>query len=248
MLRYLLTILLRLLNVIIISNEEFSYYEQGRPTPKGIERFLLVNEHQLVQDYMDFVQDTLYYYHMSVDDLSEYMDYDSMELGRYYFPGDIIITNELKYIDYAVDSLSTFRRSITVSNQFVKGTVFHELTHIWFQQILREMKYEVSPEHDNFRIYTPRDRYYGADFIEEGVCEYVANKAGEIIYSKTIVPDIEDNWGTYEIRYQYAEYYVRQILDRYENIKEGIKMILRTPPPTKEEIVNPELYYQRVFM
>ncbi|MBN1158818.1 MAG: hypothetical protein JXA61_05510 [Bacteroidales bacterium] len=247
MLRYL-TILLLILYPELISNEGFSYYDRGRPTSKGIERFVLVNEHQLAKDYMDFVEDTLYYYHMWVDDLSEYMEYDSIELGRYYFPGDIIITNEQKYVDYAVDSLSSFRRSLTVSNQFVKGCVYHELTHIWFQQILREMDYSVSPEHNNFRIYTPRDRDYGAGFIEEGICEYVAHKAGEIIYPKKVVPNIDNNWDTYEINYQYAEYFVRQILDRYENIKEGIKMILRTPPPTKEEILNPELYYQRVFI
>jgi hypothetical protein len=173
--------------------------------------------------------------------------YETFELGIYYFPGDIIISNENKYIDYAVDSLSFIKRNLTISNKFVKGCVFHELTHIWFQQILSEMKHEVSPEHRNFRIYSTPDRDYGADFIEEGICEYVAHKAGEIIYPKNYAPDLENEWNTYKIKYQYAEYYVRQILDKYDNIKEGIKMILRVSPPNKEEIRNPELYYQRVF-
>ncbi|MBN2481833.1 MAG: hypothetical protein JXB19_08845 [Bacteroidales bacterium] len=247
MLRYLI-ILLTLLYPKLISHEGFRFYDRGQPTAKGIERFVLVNEHQLAQEYMNFIRDTLYYYYMWVDDLSEYTEYDTLELGRYYFPGDIIITNEQKYIDYAVDSLSAFRRSFTISNQFVKGCVFHELTHIWFQQILREMDYNASPEHNNFRIYHPRDRDYGADFIEEGICEYVAHKAGEIIYPKKIYPNFDNNWDLYEIKYQYAEYYVRQILDRYDNIKAGIKMILRTPPPTREEIRNPALYYQRVLL
>jgi len=102
-------------------------------------------------------------------------------------------------------------------------------------------------KYNNFRIYHPRDRTYGAEFIEEGICEYIAHKAGEILYPEEVFPDFNSNWDKYEIKYQYAEYYVRQILDRYDNIKEGIKMILLTPPPTKEEIRNPELYYKRVL-
>ena len=231
------------------SRTQSRYYDRGKPTPEGIERFILENEHQLAQDYMNFVQDTLYYYHIWADEVPVYNEnaYETFELGIYYFPGDIIISNENKYIDYAVDSLSFIKRNLTISNKFVKGCVFHELTHIWFQQILSEMKHEVSPEHRNFRIYSTPDRDYGADFIEEGICEYVAHKAGEIIYPKNYAPDLENEWNTYKIKYQYAEYYVRQILDKYDNIKEGIKMILRVSPPNKEEIRNPELYYQRVF-
>jgi hypothetical protein len=248
MIRFIV-ILLPLLFSQHFSRTQSRYYDRGKPTPEGIERFILENEHQLAQDYMNFVQDTLYYYHIWADEVPVYNEnaYETFELGIYYFPGDIIISNENKYIDYAVDSLSFIKRNLTISNKFVKGCVFHELTHIWFQQILSEMKHEVSPEHRNFRIYSTPDRDYGADFIEEGICEYVAHKAGEIIYPKNYAPDLENEWNTYKIKYQYAEYYVRQILDKYDNIKEGIKMILRVSPPNKEEIRNPELYYQRVF-
>lgn len=245
----LIIILLPLLFSQLLPQTEFRFYERGKPTAEGIKRFIKVNEDQLVQEYMKFIQDTLYYYDIWVDELpvNDEKDYGEFELGRYYFPGDIIISNEQKYIDYAVDSLSFFKKNFTISNKFVKGCVFHELTHIWLQQILNEMKHEVSPEHSNFRIYYRLERDYGADFIEEGICEYIAHKAGEIIYPNKYVPDLENNWDTYEIKYQYAEYYVRQILDRYDNIKEGIKMIFRTPPPNKDEIRNPEIYYKRVF-
>ena len=70
---------------------------------------------------------------------------------------------------------------------------------------------------------------------------------GEIIYPKKYVPDFDNEWITYEFKYTYAEYYVRQILDRYDNIKEGINMILRVSQPDNEEIRNPELYQQRIF-
>lgn len=225
------------------------YYESGTPTPKGIERYIWINEHQFAEEYMVFVQDTLYDYHMRVDDLSYYTEYNMYELGRYYFPSEIIITNENKFIDYAVDSLSRLKRSYIQSNGFVKGCVFHELTHIWIQQITREMLHynqDISSEFRNFRIYNTRDRDYGAAFLEEGICEYVSHKAGEIINPKIVVPDFSNDWNGYEIKYQYAEYYVRPILDGYDNIKEGIKRILLTPPPTKDEILKPELYYQRI--
>ncbi|MBN1386903.1 MAG: hypothetical protein JW965_00565 [Bacteroidales bacterium] len=248
MIRFIV-ILLPLLFSQLFPKTQFRYYDRGKPTPEGIERFILQNEHRLAQEYMNFVQDTLYYYHIWADELPVYNEneYGTFELGKYYFPGDIIISNENKYIDYAVDSLSFIKRNLVISNKFVKGCVFHELTHIWIQQILSEMEHEVSPEHRNFRIYYSLARDYGADFIEEGICEYIAHKAGEILYPKKYAPDLDNKWDTYEIKYQYAEYYVRQILDRYDNIKEGIKTILRTPPPSKEEIIKPEMYYQRIF-
>ncbi len=248
MIRFIV-ILLPLLLSQPYSKTQFRYYDRGKPTPEGIERFIQENEHQLAQDYMNFVQDTLYYYHIWADELPVYNedDYVTFEQGIYYFPGDIIISNEDKYIDYAVDSLSFIKKNLIISNKFVKGCVFHELTHIWIQQILSEMKHEASPEHSNLRIYYRLDRDYGADFIEEGICEYVTHKAGEIIYPKKYVPDLDNEWNTYEIKYQYAEYYVRQILDRFDNIKEGIRIILQVSPPNKEEIRNPERYYQRVL-
>jgi hypothetical protein len=103
----------------------------------------------------------------------------------------------------------------------------------------------ISPEYPNLRVYLERNRGYGAEFMEEGICEYVAHMAGEILYPDEVIPDFSMNWNSYEIKYLYAEYYVRQILDRYENLKEGIMKILLTPPPTREEIRNPELFYKR---
>ena len=224
-------------------------YDRGVPTPEGIERFILENEERLAEEYMDFVQDTLYYYNICTDEITAHSEneYEAFELGRYYFPGDIIISNENKYIDYAVDSLSFLKRNLLISNKFVKGCVFHELTHIWLNQILTEMGNKASEEYRNFRIYYHPERDYGADFIEEGICEFIAHKAGEITYQKKYVPDLDNDWNTYEIKYQYSEYYIRQVLDKFDNIKEGINLIFSISPPNEEEIRNPELYYQRVF-
>lgn len=233
-----------------LANKGFQYYDAGTPTSNGIERYVYMNEQQFAKEYMHFVQDSLQVYSIKSDDLSLYMQSDSVEMGRYYSPAEIIITNERKYIDYAVDSLSRFDRNTTISNRFVKGCVFHELTHLWIQQIMREMRYHnliISPEYANIRIYIERTRGYGAEFIEEGICEYVAHGAGEIIYPDKVTPDFDTDWHGFDVKYLYAEYYVRHILDQEENLKEGIMKILMTAPPTREEIRNPELFYGRVI-
>ena len=115
---------------------------------------------------------------------------------------------------------------------------------------MREMRHlglAISPEYVNFRVYHELNRGYGAEFMEEGICEYIAHKAGEILYPERVTPDFSFGWNSFEVKYLYAEYYVRQILVRYGNMKEGIMKILNTPPPTQEEIQHPELFYERVL-
>lgn len=242
-------ILLTLLLTQLSGQREFQYYVQGLPSTKGIDRYIYIHEHRFAHEYMDFVKDSLQIYSISSDDLSLYMEYDTVEMGRFYSPAEIILTNEMKYIDYATDSMSYWEQNTMISNKFVKGCVFHELTHLWIQQIMREMRYHnmiISPEYANIRVYHERTRGYGAEFMEEGICEYIAHKAGEILYPVEVTPDFNMEWNSFEIKYLYAEYYVRQILDNFESVKEGIMKILLTPPPTKEEIRNPELFYKRI--
>ena len=208
------TILLFLLFYPVSGQNGFRYYEHGEPTAKGIARYVYIHEHEFAREYMDFVGDSLQEYSITADDLSLYMLYDSLEFGRYYYPAEIILTDEAKYIDYAVDSLDHWQRNNLIGNKFVKGCAFHELTHIWIQQIMREMRHlgmSVSPEYANFRVYHELNRGYGAEFMEEGICEYISHKAGEILYPDIVYPDFSIGWNSFDIKYLYAEYYVRQI-------------------------------------
>ena len=126
-----------ILSIFLLSpfagQKEFRYYEHGKPTAQGIARYVFIHEHEFAQEYMDFVGDSLQEYSITVDDLSLYMLYDTVEMGRYYYPAEIIITDEAKYVEYAVDSLTNWQRKSMVSNKFVKGCIYHELTHVWIQ-------------------------------------------------------------------------------------------------------------------
>ena len=219
----------------------------GKPTSKGIEQYILTQEHAFAQEFMFFVQDTLYDYFISTDDLSDYVPYDSLRLGMTFLPADAIITTEEKFIDYALDSLSRFRRKTIRSSAFVKGTVMHELTHVWINQILREMDWKdmyISPEYRNFRIFSSRDIVYGAQFIEEGICEYVANKMGEILPVPARPPEEDDNPHTYKIKYRWAQEFVGHYLDTCSSLKEGIQNIFSQRPPLGKEIDDPEKFWQ----
>lgn len=229
-------------------------YKFGKPTFNGVDNWIEVHQYDLGDEYQRLVGDTLYDYYISSDDLRDYYEFDSLELGITFLPADIIINNRGNFIDYAVDSISKWRRKTTYSNAFVKGVVFHELTHVWINQILREMDYlgyYISPEYRNFKIYSSRERNFGAEFIEEGICEYIPNKSEDILYAdkpEFIPGSLSDIDGSYRIKYQYSEYLVGRYLNQFTNLKEGIMILFSNQPPTKLEMLSPELYFRRLNM
>ena len=108
-------------------------YKAGKPTSKGIDNYTKQNESVFVGKYQKFIKDTLYNYYISTEDFTKFADYDSIELGRFYIPDEIIITNETKYKDYQLGLLTKFKKKLlNESDQFVEGVVMHELTHDYF--------------------------------------------------------------------------------------------------------------------
>jgi len=238
--------------MLLIPQKEFKYYKLNKPTSKGIEKWIDVHQYELGDEYQLLVKDTLYDYFIWADDLTDYVGFDSTMLGMSFLPSEAIVHNKANFIDYAVDSLSKFKRNNTISNAFVKGTVFHELTHVYINQILREMEYlkiYIPTGYRNFRMYSSRERNFGAEFIEEGVCEYMTSKSGDLLYHdkpKFIPGSLSDIDESYRIKYVYSEYFVRDFLNQFTVPKEGIMILLSNPPPTKEEILNPEIYFNRL--
>ena len=140
-----------LLFIIFIQSSPYPY-ENGRPTSKGINLYIKDNEGNLIEDYQIFIKDTLDYVEISTDDLTDYIDYDSLELGRFYIPNEIVISNQTKFIGYELREFGKFKKEHTESNKFVRSAVIHELTHSWFNQIIKEMRYEkihISPDYTN---------------------------------------------------------------------------------------------------
>lgn len=230
--------------------------KDGKPTSKGIEQYIEDKADDLVREFQDFIGDTLYNVWIYAENLMQYEIHDSLELGR-YFPNEIMITTEELFLAYELADLTRSQRaSITETNKFVKSTVFHELTHEYINQIRLEMLHI-----DNINVHKAYQTYiwilrshetFGSVFIEEGICEYMSEKMGEIISPKNVpmpksVEDLTKKENKYWINYKYASLFVKRFLD-LNGLKRGIKIFLYNPPPTYDELLNPELYYNRLIV
>jgi hypothetical protein len=238
------------------SQQKYPLTKKGTPSKQGIELYIRDNESKFIAEFQDLVNDTLYDVYLIVDDVSKYTG-DDGTLG-YCIPGgstasEIVITNEEKFLAYEVSMLSKYqRRTIIEANNFVKGVAFHEMTHNYFNQVIREMRmYEmhVSNDYNNFSI-IPRNAF-GVTFIEEGVAEYVNLKIGEEIVFQDYTPDtieeITDPQNKQNILYRYSPQYLKSFIDYY-GIKKAIQILVSNPPPTIDEIFYPVKFYTRLII
>jgi len=210
----------------------------------------------LIREYQEFVDDTLYNIWIYTEDLSEEELYHTFDLGNYYL-NEVFITTEELFLAYELKELPEVqRKSLTESNRFVKATVMHELTHEYIHQIGVEMTqvdsiYVDRAYQDFFRIYSKINKP-GVRFIEEGICEYVSGKMGEIIPPESVlipesVSDLTEESKEYMIYYKYSSQYLSPFLDT-TGLKRGIKILLHNPPPTSAEILAPELFFGRLVL
>lgn len=228
--------------------------KNGRPTAKGIEMYVEDHAEALIREYQEFIGDSLYNIYIYTEDLTANGYYDPMELGRYY-PHEIFITNAEVFLAYELSALKKkTRASISGSNLFVRAAVFHELTHDLIHQTSMEMS-----RIENIGVYRSYQAFFriygnpnelGAKFIEEGICEYVTGKMGEIIPPrKPFIPksmaDLSNEENSFDIYYKYSSHYLTRFLDS-TGIKQGIKILLHNPPPSQEEILNPDLFFTRL--
>ena len=229
--------------------------KDGKPTSKGIEQYVEEERDSILAEYQDFIGDTLYDIFIYAEDLTYYDVHDSMELGRYY-PNEIFITTQELFIAYEVADLTPEMRAVTVeSNAFVKSTMIHELTHDYLYQIGLEMRINDSIQVDRAyrtNLWLIRNtETFGSSFIEEGLCEYMAGKMGEIIspripYIPATIEELTDRDNRYAAKYKYSSYFLKQFIDS-TGFKTGAKILLSNPPPTFEEILNPDLYFERLI-
>ena len=229
--------------------------KNGRPTSSGIEQYVEENADSLILAYQDYVGDTLYHVWIYAEDLHQYGIEDSLELG-FYINNEIYISTSEYFIAYELSDLSGYRKSrFTDNNKFVKATIMHELTHDYFNQIAWEM-ISVDSLHVD-RSYIPYHwilttmESFGSGFIEEGICEYMVEKMGEVITPRvTLVPGsieeltLEEN--KYRMKYKYSAHFLRQFLDE-KGFKQGVKILIHNPPPTFEEILDPDLFFRRLI-
>ena len=228
--------------------------KNGRPTSKGIDRYVEENAERLVNEFQDFIGDTLYNTNIYTEDLSKNADLNPLELGNYY-PNEIFINNAEVFLAYELEAVDRSRRdSIISSNLFVKAAVFHELMHHYIYQLGIEMMRTDSIQVDRayqsfFRIYSNRDDP-GSRFIEEGICEYATTKMNETItrrrpYIPRKASELSQPENRYKIFYKYSAYSLTEFLDT-TGLKKGMKILLHNPPPSTEEILDPELFFTRL--
>lgn len=205
-------------------------------------------------EYQNFVGDTLYDVWIYAEDLTANDILDSMELGRYY-PDEIYITTDELFLAYELADLTKKERiSIVESNKFVKAAVIHELTHDYVHQISVEMR-SIDGIHvdrsyqSSLRILRSYD-LFGSTFIEEGICEYIVKKMGELISPKRpfiprTIKGLTDKNNRYFVNYKYSSYYLKTFLDT-TGFKKGVKVLLHNSPPSYEEILKPDLFFSRL--
>jgi len=228
--------------------------KNGRPTTKGIDRYVEENAERLLSELQEFIGDTLYNANIYTEDLSNKADLNPLELGNYY-PNEIFINNAEIFIAYELEALNrSIRDTIISTNLFVKAAVLHELMHHYIYQLSIEMLRTDSIQVDRayqsfFRIYSDRGDP-GPRFIEEGICEYATLKMNETLarrrpYIPKKVSDLSKPEKAYDIYYKYSAYSLTEFLDT-TGLKQGMKILLHNRPPSTEEILDPELFFVRL--
>lgn len=239
--------------LFFLSQQKDPYYNKSKqPSTYGITQYIERFQDNLIMEYSCKI-DTLFYIDVFTDDLSQY-SYNN-DLGV-FFPGDniIVLTNEEKYIEYEYNDLSKIKQKLTpYTDRTVKAVLFHELTHAYFYQIIAQMKMDdeyVSSEYGFISIFPQLDLRFGAEFIEEGVCEYVVyylNESSPIkdSFIPKTVKELIDPSNEICAKYHYSVYFIKEFLDE-NGIENGIKILVTNRPPNYNEIINPKLFFDRL--
>lgn len=224
------------------------YNKEKRPSTYGINTYIKNNEQSLIREY-EYRIDTLYDVNIYTEDLGDDIDGD---LGEFYIPDYIVITNRERFVAYEFNQLSKFKqKTVPYTERTVKGVVFHELTHAYFHQVMAIMRNEnrnISPEYSNFRIVPISS--FSTTFIEEGICEYVLYFLNEGNPIKDIpIPantkELIDENNKINNLYCYSVIFLKNFLDE-NGLKKGIEILISNKPPVYEEILNPPLFYARL--
>lgn len=241
----------------LFNQQQYPLNEHKEPSTRGIEMYVSDNSERLVSEFQQIVGDSLYdiyIYTENFSSLSEHdTDYDTARLGIFFPPNEIIITNEEKFKAYELKDLSNYKRNTLKSaNNFVKGTIFHELAHYYFMQVIKEMQMHeqyVSPEYNNFSIVPTLNYNIGARFIEEGICEYFNIKSKQSMFNENYyvpetINELFSKSKRQKIFYEYSVAYVRSFINYY-GFKKGIQLIVSTKPPSPEQILYPDEFFKQ---
>jgi hypothetical protein len=246
-------------------------YKFGRPTAIGIDQYVNDNKYNFIDEFQSFVKDTILNdVDMTGEDLTDMTDYTGDELGwtEIYNNGYQIIVNNIKeFRDYNID-IKTPKgkskiKSFIESDQFVKSVIFHELMHVYFhQEMLRITMMRDSTGNSklnkyylNVQLVPSAEMRNGSKFIEEGLCEYLIHKKGEVrdyenLYTPKTIEDINAKENKFNVYYKYSYEYLKNFLDSCfvtdGYLRPAIHILLTNNPPNTKEILTPQLYFDRL--
>lgn len=103
------------LAVTVLPQEALLLYQNGKPTAKGIDKYVNDNSNDFIDEFQQYLQDSIYAdVYITTTDLSQLADYDSLELGRteiFSNSGyEVIIGNHGKFNDYSLYTLKHKKR------------------------------------------------------------------------------------------------------------------------------------------
>lgn len=110
----------------------------------------------------------------------------------------------------------------------------------------------VHPGYGAISMFRTSELYFGADFIEEGICEYVVyylKETPSLLLKDFKIPktkiELLDSSKLSNNKYLYSSYFLKNFLDTC-GLEKGIKILVDNPPPTYEEILNPSVFFSRL--
>lgn len=251
-----------LFSFVQFAQKPYPVNKNNKPTRAGIDLYVAYEKEKTIKELQEFLNDSLLIdVEITTDDISEYYKNEELDMAYHitYSDGsaEIVIDNRERYVAYDINGITNLKKfNLTTSNQFVKTVLVHELMHTYFLQKVVIAKYlgaYVSKEYDYrnimaIQIFPNYEKAFGAEFIEEGVCQYVVNEMKLEIpkvppKSKT-VNDILENSN--EIKYYYSIQFLKPFLDSL-GVGEGINVLIRNSPPSYNEILNPNIFYKRLL-
>ena len=227
--------------------------ENGRfPKSDEIEKYVKKEYGNVISEFNIFTNDSIEEFYYNTFQFSKYYDDESPELGFYdLLTREATINSDEKYLALEKSDFKNLEDALS-SNAFVKGVMIHELSHAYITELIFRLKDDGVKINSNYNMSRGIPIYkdsYGAEFIEEGLCEYIAKKMDEIVVSNNldtlILKELEKNKESYKVKYLYSENFLEDFLDEY-GIKNGIRIIVTNSPPTDEEIIYPEKYFSRL--
>jgi hypothetical protein len=233
----------------------------GRPTTLGINLYVNSDENQknFIEEYEKLVKDTIFndifFSTETPKKKTDVLAYNNLSQN---YSCEIIVNNNEEYRALEYDSTKNYQDY----DYFLKATIFHEISHYYFCQVILQMQkvYHISVNEyysQNITMFPNQEMQYGAKFIEEGFCEYFIQKYGLCPNFKNIgIPqtksDLLDKSKKFEYQYMYASKFLKEFMElciEVENqhrLKWGLMIIIHNRPPSYNEILKPELYFNRL--